>query len=76
MVRSQTRTILGISILIATFFFMLNSVQEQIVSPNSLGILILVIGSLVGYFLGRVVVLNQSFIPEFIKVQIRGLMKR
>lgn len=73
---SNTRTILGITIMVATFFFFLNSLQGVIESANVLGIIILFVGTFGGYYFGRVIVLKQPVVPDFIKNQIGKLKVR
>lgn len=73
MVVGNTRSILGITVLVATFFFFLNSIQGQIESANVLGTMILLAGTFGGYYFARVVVLRQPLVPDFIKKQLSRL---
>lgn len=73
---NNSRRILGVSILVATFFFFASGLRDLITGIDVSGFFVTFVFTFGGYYLGRVLVLQQPFVPDFLKEFIKNLMER
>lgn len=64
---SNTRKILGLTVLVGTVFFLFNGIQGVAIGGNIQGLLVTFVITLGGYFVGNVVLLKNPFVPDFLK---------
>lgn len=72
---SNSRRVLGISILIGIVFYSLNGITNLIANYNSISLLFLIVVVILGYIIAFVIILKQPFVPKFVMNKINELRK-